>query len=70
MKKRLTQEQEFQIMKLVLDKFLWLGIGVMLFGLYQTINNQMTQGISWIVAGAFVLVLFIIMIIKHYEISP
>jgi len=70
MKKILTQEQEFQIMKLVLDKFLWIGIGIMLFGFYQTITTDLTTGISWIVSGAFVLVLFIVMILKHYEISP
>jgi len=33
-KKRLTQDQEFQIMKLVLDKFLWLGFVLMAFGMY------------------------------------
>ncbi|MBI2141928.1 hypothetical protein HYU15_00370, partial [Candidatus Woesearchaeota archaeon] len=34
-KRKLSQQQEFEIMKLVLDKFLWLGFGIMSFGLYQ-----------------------------------
>ena len=69
MKKRLSQDQEFQIMKLVLDKFLWIGLGVVLFGFYQLVQEQIVNGISWIVTGSFVLILFIILIIKHFEIS-
>ncbi|HME87555.1 MAG TPA: hypothetical protein VKE88_04025 [Candidatus Nanoarchaeia archaeon] len=70
MKKRLTQDQEFQIMKLVLDKFLWIGLGIMLFGFYDLSQRTITSGISWILSGVVVLVLFVLLIIKHYEISP
>ena len=35
MKKRLTQSEEFEIMKLVLDKFLWLGFGIMAIGFFN-----------------------------------
>lgn len=70
MKKRLTSDQEFQIMKLVLDKFLWIGLGIMLFGFYQLVLNDIATGVSWVIAGAVVLVLFVILIIKHYEIAP
>lgn len=67
MKKRLTEQQEFEIMKLVLDKFLWLGFGVMAFGLYQMFTSTLAIGISWLVAGIIVLVLFMVMIVKEYE---
>ncbi len=70
MKRRLSQDQEFQIMKLVLDKFLWIGIGIMLFGFYQLVQGQINTGVGWIVAGAVVLLLFIILIIRRYEIMP
>ncbi len=70
MKKHLTQDQEFQILKLVLDKFLWIGIGILIFGFYQLVQGQITNGISWIVAGAVVLILFIVLIVNHYEINP
>ena len=70
MKKRLTQEQEFQIMKLVLDKFLWIGLGILLFGFWQLTQSQVANGVGWVVSGAFVLILLILLIIKHYEISP
>jgi len=70
MKHRLTQDQEFQLLKLVLDKFLWIGLGIMLFGFYQLVQSQITSGVSWIVAGVIVLLLFIILLVKHYEVTP
>lgn len=57
-------------MKLVLDKFLWIGLGILLFGFYDLVQNNISTGVSWIVAGTVVLVLFIVLILKHYEISP
>ncbi|MBW2989524.1 hypothetical protein KY358_04365 [Candidatus Woesearchaeota archaeon] len=68
MKKRLTRTEEFEIMKLVLDKFLWLGILVMVFGLYKIFIGARMSGFSSIIIGAIILLLFLIMIIKEYEI--
>ncbi|OIO64738.1 hypothetical protein AUJ68_05160 [Candidatus Woesearchaeota archaeon CG1_02_57_44] len=68
MKKRLTQSEEFEIMKLVLDKFLWLGFAIMAFGLYQAFTASVQTGFAWIVAGAVVLILFMVLIVREYEI--
>tara|TARA_Y100000310_G_C20673383_1_gene811500 strand:- start:2085 stop:2324 length:240 start_codon:yes stop_codon:yes gene_type:complete len=68
MKKRLSQSEEFEIMKLVLDKFLWLGFGIMAFGLYQMFIDSFKTGITWIITGAVVLLLFMILVVKEYEI--
>lgn len=74
MKKRLTQTEEFEVMRLVLDKFLWLGFGVMAYGLYIMITGAtavagaVTRGITFLVIGAIVLVLFMVLIVKEYEI--
>ena len=68
MKKRLTQSEEFEIMKLVLDKFLWLGFGIMAYGLYKVFTDTLQTGFTWIIVGAIVLVLFLVMIVKEYEI--
>jgi len=68
MKKRLTRDEEFQIMKMVLDKFLWLGFGIMVFGLYKMINAGVTTGIAWMITGAIVLVLFMLIIVREYEV--
>ena len=68
MKKRLTQQQEFDIMKLVLDKFLWLGTIVIGYGGWKIFNRFYADGITWIVAGAVIFGIFIFMIVKEYEI--
>ncbi len=70
-KKRLTQQQEFEIMKLVLDKFLWLGFIIMAYGVYVGMNeglDSITKTISIFLAGAIVLAIFLVLIVKEYEI--
>lgn len=68
MKKRLTQQQEFEVMKLVLDKFLWMGAAIIGFGGWNLFEQQWAEGISWMVAGAVLLVIFMVLIVKEYEI--
>ncbi|MBW2995221.1 hypothetical protein KY312_02625 [Candidatus Woesearchaeota archaeon] len=68
MKKKLTTKEEFSVMLLVLDKFLWLGFGIMAFGLYQMFMVSITNGLLLIIAGAIVLLLFMVIIVKEYEI--
>ena len=68
MKKRLTQAEEFEILKMVLDKFLWLGIAIMGWGLFKVLEESLTTGLTWIIVGAIILVLFLMLIVKEYEI--
>ena len=68
-KKQMTPEQEFEIMKLVLDKFLWLGFIVMGWGMYQSLSqSDIMAGIWYLISGAVLLLLFLILIVKEYEI--
>lgn len=56
-------------MKLVLDKFLWLGFVVMGFGLFSIFNEStLTPGIWYILIGAAVLILFVVLVWKEYEV--
>lgn len=66
-KRRLTSSEEFDIMKLVLDKFLWIGTALMGWGLYQSILGASTDGLYFILAGAVVLALFGVMIVREFE---
>ena len=68
MKKRLTQHEEFEIMKLVLDKFLWFGFAIMAYGLFRSLTGEFMDGIYFMIAGAVVLILFMIIIVREYEI--
>ena len=67
-KKRMTDQQEFEIMKLVLDKFLWLGFIVMGWGMYQSLTTVWTAGIYYMITGATLLLVFLWIIVNEYEI--
>jgi hypothetical protein len=66
-KRRLTSNEEFEVMKLVLDKFLWIGTALMGWGLYQSIVGDSTSGLYFIVAGAVVLAIFSVIIVREFE---
>jgi len=52
-----------------LDKFLWIGFVIMVYGLYKMAEvGAMMDGLWYIVAGAIVLALFLILIVKEYEV--
>ena len=69
MKRRLSEHQEFEIMKLVLDKFLWLGFGIMAYGLWIMYSiESVPMGLAWILSGAIILLLFTWIIVKEYEV--
>ncbi len=68
-KKRLSEAQEFEVLKLVLDKFLWLGFVVMGWGMYLSLTAEsILEGVWHMIAGAVLLLLFLVIIIKEYEI--
>lgn len=75
MKRRLTKDQEFDILKLVLDKYLWLGTLVMIFGLYKIFTagaggflvSGAAEGVIWILGGSVVFFVLLYVIIKEYE---
>jgi len=72
MKKKLTQAEEFDIMKLVLDKFLWIGTIIIAVGLWQIFSKAIPgaffDGFSLLLIGIVILVLFLIILIREYEI--
>ena len=67
MKKKLTEQQEFEIMKLVLDKVLWLGFIIMGWGLYMSFTGDINNGAYYLIAGAVVLVIFAWFVVKEFE---
>jgi len=68
MKKRLTQSEEFDIMKMVLDKFLWLGIAIMGWGLFKVVEESTMSGLTLIIMGSILLILFLILVVKEFEV--
>ena len=66
-KRRLTTSEEFDILKMVLDKFLWLGIAIMGYGLYLSIARAVSDGVYYIIGGAIVLIIFAWFLVKEFE---
>ena len=68
MKKRLTKSEEFEIMLIVLDKFLWIGVAIIGFGLWKIFMGTFTSGITVTLIGVIILLLFLTIIVREYEI--
>lgn len=69
-KKRLTKDQEFEILKLVLDKFLLIGFGVMGYGLFKILHfgtRELLDSLLIIAGGAVILLVLVKLIIKEFE---
>ncbi|MEM2131143.1 MAG: hypothetical protein QXM96_03630 [Candidatus Woesearchaeota archaeon] len=71
MKKKLTQMEEFEILKLVLDKFLWMGFAIMGYGFYLLVsgNSTLITAMSFTFAGVVLLMLFVYILLREYEIT-
>jgi hypothetical protein len=66
-KRRLSSSEEFDIMRLVLDKFLWLGTAGVAWGLYTVFVGDWTEGMYRIIAGAIVFIIFAAIVVKEFE---
>lgn len=68
-KKHLTRQEEFDILKLILDKFLWLGVGIMAYGFFLVLNPiQYNIGLGLLVmlGGAVLLIIFMNLLMRQY----
>ncbi len=66
-KRRLSEHEEFEIMKLVMDKFLWIGTALLGWGLFRSIAVDFTDGFWYILTGALVMLVFSWIIVKEFE---
>jgi len=66
-KRRLTHSEEFDIMRLVLDKFLWLGTAFVGWGLYKSIATTFMEGLWYIATGAVIMLVFAWIIVSEFE---
>lgn len=67
-KRKLSVSEEFEVMKLVLDKFLLIAAAIMVYGIYLVIDRgDITASIYYFITSIVLLLLFMILIIKEYE---
>ncbi len=67
MKRTLSKEEEFDILKLVMDKILLLAVAVIGFGLYQMVYTDVWYGVTIIASGAILSLLVMYMLVREYE---
>ena len=69
MKKHLTRQEEFDILKIVLDKFLLLSTFLLAYGLWKIVESStnMIMGIAVMMGGVILLIILTVMLIKEYE---
>ncbi|MGV8151257.1 MAG: hypothetical protein ACP5NV_06025 [Candidatus Woesearchaeota archaeon] len=69
MKKHLTRQEEFDILKIVIDKFLLLGVFLLGYGLFKIIegSEQFAVGLAVIIGGVILLVILTIILVREYE---
>jgi hypothetical protein len=68
-KRHLTRQEEFDILKLILDKFLWLGVLIMAYGFYRLVSasEDLTFGLAVMVGGAILLFIFMTILVREYH---
>ena len=68
-KKKLTRQEEFDLMRMILDKFLWVGVFIMLYGLWLILSStSLVQGFWVMVGGALILMILMAILVREYEI--
>lgn len=67
MKRRLSSSEEFDIMKLVLDKFLWLGTIFVGWGLYSVLVSDFTAGMYRMLVGVVIFIVFAGIVVREFE---
>ncbi len=69
-KKRLTDAQEFEILKIVIDKFLLAAVLLIVSGLVLLAlpNYDSRYAVLLFGGGVFILIIFLWMIVRHYEV--
>ena len=65
----MTRQEEFDILKLILDKFLWLGVLIMVYGFYRMISlsEDIWFGLSVMLGGAVLLLIFMTILVREYH---
>ncbi len=65
----LTHDEEFQIFKLIIDKYLWLGTIGIIAGLFMILNKSLDMGLGLLIllVGITMLLMFTSVMLRHFE---
>jgi len=65
----LTHDEEFQIFKLIIDKYLWLGTIGIVAGIYLLLNKDIDWGFGAMIllVSVFVLLMFTSIMFRNFD---
>jgi hypothetical protein len=65
----MTHDEEFQIFKLIIDKYLWLGTIGIIAGIYMLLHKSIEWGMGALIllVGVAILLMFTSVMIRHFE---
>ncbi|HSU73034.1 MAG TPA: hypothetical protein VLJ21_04250 [Candidatus Binatia bacterium] len=66
-KHRLSSSEEFEVMRLVFDKFLWLGTFFVGWGLFSVLTSDFSSGMYRILIGVLIFVVFAGIVVREFE---
>lgn len=66
---RLTPDEEFQLFRMVIDKYLWLGVIGIVAGIYTLFNKAGDPGLGLMLTlfGALILMAFTAVMTRHFD---
>lgn len=69
MKKHLTRQEEFDVLKLVIDKFLLLGTFMLAYGLWKIVESStnMLLGIAVMLGGVVLMIILAVILVREFE---
>ncbi len=69
MKRHLTRQEEFDVLKIVIDKFLLLGVFLLAYGLYKIIeqSTSILLGLAVMLGGVILLIILAVILVREYE---
>jgi hypothetical protein len=68
-KMSLTHDEEFQIFKLIIDKYLWLGTIGIILGVYSLLSKNVEWGfgVMILLVSLMILLMFTSIILRHFD---
>ena len=68
-KLRLTHDEEFQIFKLIIDKYLWLSTIGIVAGIFILFSKNLDWGLGVLIllVGITILLMFTSIMLRHFE---
>jgi hypothetical protein len=68
-KMSLTHDEEFQLFKIIIDKYLWLGTIGIIAGIYMLLDKNVEWGMGALIllVGVTILLMFTSIILRHFD---